>query len=168
MSQCQDKESKTYRRQAELNVNNFNLRDGAIYRGDQLYVPLSKRMQIAYEAHGSGSAVHDGLKGTVGRLKSNWWPNLHETVRSLVANCDICQRRRVERPRPAGLLSENESFEPMDTVALDVIGPLPETLSRKKFIIVAVDHFTRFVAAKALSDKFRKILPPGLFEVRIS
>ncbi len=37
-------------------------------------------------------------------------------------------------------------------VALDIVGPLPETKSGNKYILVAVDHYSKWCDAKAVAD----------------
>ncbi len=37
-------------------------------------------------------------------------------------------------------------------VALDTVGPLPETRSGNKYILVAIDHYSKWCQAKAVVD----------------
>lgn len=43
-------------------------------------------------------------------------------------------------------------FNAMDQVAIDCLGPITQTLSGKRHVIVSIDMFTRFIDAEALSD----------------
>lgn len=38
-----------------------------------------------------------------------------------------------------------DTIQPMEVVAFDYVGPLPETMGKKRFIISAIDYFSRFV-----------------------
>ena len=105
------------------------------------------------ESHESNLAAHDGIEGTRARLRAFWWPRLKDEVKELVSKCNECQRRKVDRLAPAGRMRPHNSFQLMEIVAFDYIGPLPETLHKKKFVILAIDHFTRFVDAKAVKDQ---------------
>ena len=127
--------------------------DNLIYKDNKLYVPPGKRATLLKESHDGELAAHDGIEGTIRRLDAFWWPNFREEVKKHVSNCMSCQKRKVERRQTPSHMRQHESFQPMEIVGFDYIGPLPETLHRKRFIIIAVDHFTRFVDAKAVKDQ---------------
>lgn len=55
-------------------------------------------------------------------------------------------------------MCQHNAIQPLDKVAFDYVGPLPETLGHKRFIIVAIDVFTKFVDLKAVGDQTGKRL----------
>lgn len=148
-----DEEATLFLEKANDQQDAFYFKNDLIYRDGKLYVPQEMRSPLIKESHESTLAAHDGVEGTMGRLSTFWWPNLETEVKTFVEQCFECQQRKVERRRNTGLMRQHESFQPMEIVAFDYLGPLPETLHGKKFIIVAIDHFTRFVDAKAVKDQ---------------
>lgn len=54
---------------------------------------------------------------------------------------------------------------PWSTMAIDLVGPLPETQDGNKFILVCVDHLTRYTAATALKTKSAKEVALALVAV---
>ncbi|KAL0313126.1 UNVERIFIED_CONTAM: Ribonuclease HI [Sesamum radiatum] len=53
--------------------------------------------------------------------------------------------------QPAALLQPLESPCPFDQWGLDLVGPFPQATGQRKFLIVAVDYFTKWVEAEALA-----------------
>ena len=50
----------------------------------------------------------------------------------------------------------------MHTLAYDIVGPLPETDSGHKWLLTAVDHFSRFPFAIPMIDKSHKSVARAL------
>ena len=96
-------------------------------------------------------AGHGGIEATKARLTNFWWPSLADDVKKYVNSCELCQRRKAERDKPTGDMYSHLVFEPHKQVAIDCLGPITESLTGKKFVMVAIDVFTRFVDAKAVS-----------------
>lgn len=65
-----------------------------------------------------------------------------------------------DRNKPT--ITRLELQEPFYRVRIDVIGPLPKTQARNKFIVAATDHLTRRGDAKTLKKKI-PILSSSLF-----
>jgi hypothetical protein len=42
--------------------------------------------------------------------------------------------------------------ETLDRVALDLLGPVPQTYSGNKYLLVVTDYFTRYAEAYAIPD----------------
>jgi len=47
-------------------------------------------------------------------------------------------------------MRQHEAFHPLSKVAFDYIGPIPESIRGKRFILVAVDVYSRYVHLKAM------------------
>jgi hypothetical protein len=41
-------------------------------------------------------------------------------------------------------------------IAMDIVGPLPKTTSRNKYILVAIDHYSKWCEAKTIVDHVAK------------
>lgn len=80
-----------------------------------------------------------------------YWEGLHSDVVETLQSCHDCN---MERPRVTRyqhrLVRPGFAFH---TIAIDVVGPLPVTTSKNKFIIVAVDHLTKWVEARAIPNQ---------------
>ena len=69
----------------------------------------------------------------------------------LVKKCDKCQRFRNVQSLPAERMMTITSSWPFVQWRIDIINPLPLGKSRVKFLLVAVDYFTKWVEAEALA-----------------
>ena len=107
-----------------------------------------EKIELLLSAHNVG---HEGFHKTYNRLKKNYyWENMSKDVEIIVKTCHQCQ---LNRPQPANIGTENHATtpeSPFRRVGLDIIGPLPETKSKNKYIIVLVDYFTKWVEAEPL------------------
>ncbi|MES9882407.1 MAG: transposase family protein, partial [Sedimenticola sp.] len=65
-------------------------------------------------------------------------------------DCVTCQARKMPAgPSKAPMQSYHVGM-PMERVALDILGPLPETLRGNKYVLVVTDYFTRWAEAYPL------------------
>jgi hypothetical protein len=69
-------------------------------------------------------------------------------IREYVKACDICQRNKTPRRKPAGLLEPIIIERPFKMVGIDIVGPLTPSFG-DRYIIVATDYFTKWAQKKA-------------------
>lgn len=146
----EDEESKEIIAKAVRKEENLDVKDGLIFKDDKLFVPFAKRKDVLKAAHADSSG-HGGIKVTMAKLNDCWWPSMHQDAENFVRTCNICQLRKADKSGPKGTMQHFNANEPFEVLSLDTMGPMSnETLNNNKYIIVAVDVFTRFVEAKPL------------------
>ncbi|GKA13352.1 reverse transcriptase domain-containing protein [Tanacetum coccineum] len=106
------------------------------------------RMMI-YPSHG----MHAGIRSVVAKaLRTGYyWPTMHKDARALIRVCQDCQ---VYRPIPRNLqqkLTPITSPWPFCKWGVDIAGPFPEGPGKVKFLIVAIDYFTKWIEAKPVT-----------------
>lgn len=116
------------------------------------YVALWQRADLVQRvhtgsAHLSGSGVAEVLGARV------WWPNMAQDIAEWTRRCPECQQTA---RRPSGPQEPLHPLEP-ETIpfrrwSLDFIGRLPETAEGNRWILVAIDHLTRWPIVRALKD----------------
>ena len=100
---------------------------------------------IHNQGHVGGTNTYDLARRTV------WWPRMEEDIRDFVQRCNKCQKRKQDRHDEISGSAKIEGT-PFAHIGMDVIGPLPVTISGNRYIIVAVDFFTKWVEAQALPE----------------
>ena len=104
--------------------------------------------------------IHEGicgshLTGTSVALKAvrsgYYWPKMKQDALQLVQNCDKCQWfARVQR-QPLAEQKPITSPWPFDQWGIDLLGPFPTALDQLKFMVVAVDYFTKWIEVEPLA-----------------
>jgi hypothetical protein len=83
-----------------------------------------------------------------------FWHNQTEDVKTVVKRCQQCQLVR----SVGSICSKDEELKSIPIcdlfhrVAMDTAGPLPETKSGNKYILVAIDHYYKWCEVKAVAN----------------
>jgi len=122
--------------------------DGNIYR--KLVTDVNERLQLIIKAHSIG---HEGYYKTYQRLRSSYyWNDMVNDIKRVISKCEKCQLNRPQ-PFPEPLEGIPTPVEaPFTHLGLDIVGPLRETSRKNRYVIVAVDYFTKWVEAEATQD----------------
>jgi len=115
----------------------------------RLVVPKKLQRDIMTEVHVVAGS-HLGFSRCWFLLKSKYyWPTMYSSFFRFIRSCDVCQFnnfRCTKTPGPMQLF--DIPSKPFDRIAIDFIGPFPTTAHNNKYILVMIDHLTRFVEAK--------------------
>jgi transposase InsO family protein len=97
---------------------------------------------------------HFGVERTIARLhKSNQvWKHLRAHVRQYVRQCPHCQKMSALRLAIKTHPFTTASYDPMEVLNIDAIGPLKEDEFGNSHILVVVDCFTRWVELYPVPD----------------
>jgi len=94
-----------------------------------------------------------GISKTTEKLKSQFhWMGMGTDVRSHIRKCPVCNRFKKSK-RPKASLQNYTVGNPMDRIALDIIGPLPRSKRNNQYILVIGDHFSRWMEAYPLPNQ---------------
>jgi IS30 family transposase len=126
--------------------------------------PRHQMKAILRETHSLPTSGHQGRDATIRKTAEVYfWPNMTEDVREYVLSCRICQKR--ERRRGETELQPIKKFpKPFFQVGMDVMGPLPITKSGKRYIVIAVDHFTKWVELRAIESNDAQSIASFFYE----
>ena len=120
----------------------------------QLIAPREYRSEILTELHDSPTGGHLGMEKMLGRLRQRYyWPGFSADVKQWCTTCRTCAARKTASPHQKAPLSTIRAGEPMQTVAVDILGPLPDSPTGNRYVLVAMDYFTRWAEAYAIPNQ---------------
>jgi len=84
-----------------------------------------------------------------------WWPGMYSEAKHYAKSCLSCQASGStadRKERETTILRRPPVCAPFQRVSLDVLGPLGQTKSNMRYLVVAVDHFTKWTEAEAFPE----------------
>ena len=94
----------------------------------QLVVPRTLRETILSELHNSSTGGHLGENKLYSRLQQRfYWPGYSMDAKLWCANCSTCATRKSPIPHNRAPLQSVHAGSPMQIVAVDILGPLPDS-----------------------------------------
>ncbi len=129
------------------------------WQGQSLYF---KRLLVPRPADRMGLVVqmhedlgHSGEKRILAEVcRRYFWHNRTQDVKAVVR---VCQHYQMVK-RTGSMRSEDEELKSIAVcdlfyrVAMDTAGPLPETKSGNKYILVAIDHYSKWCEVRVVAD----------------
>ena len=136
-----------------LSYRNYESADGE-HSHRQLIVPVMYHNDILQELHAGVVGGHLGQDKTLSRLKERfYWPGYWSDVNHWCQTCATCASRKTPSPKQKAQLHPVKSGYPMQTVATDILGPLPLTPNSNSYLLVATDYFTCWVEAYPIPNQ---------------
>lgn len=110
------------------------------------------REEIIRENHDNESARHGGRYKTIAKIKAAYyWPNMNEDIARYVSECETCKLikpyNKITTPPAGNFVEANRPFR---IIASDIVGPLPMSKKQNRFLLVAIDIFSKFTIIKAV------------------
>ena len=105
--------------------------------------------------------LHEGICGshTGGRslahraiIQDYWWPNMQKEAQEYVKKCDQCQRFAPSIHQPRGILNPLSNPWSFAQWGLDIVGSFPKAVGNRKYLLVDIDYFTKWVEAEPLAN----------------
>jgi len=139
-------------KRARKRTNNYCWKEQRLYF-KELYVPKpEERIPLVVQMH--EDLGHSGEQRMLAEIcRRYFWHSRTEDVKSVV-KCQQCQLVGSEGSIRSGdeQLRSIPIYDLFHRVALDTAGPLPETKLGNKYILVAIDHYSKWCEAKADAD----------------
>jgi len=144
---------KVKRRAARFTILNDTLYKRGFSMPYSKCVDEEEAKYILEEIHEGVCKDHAGPRSLLSKVirKGYFWPTMQIDARELVKKCDKCQRFRNVQRLPVKRLMTISSPWPFAQWEIDIVGPLSQGKRQVKFLLVAIDYFTKWVEAEALA-----------------
>ena len=146
----------------------LELRDGVLYRRNnnksqtclQLLLPEKLRDTIFSALH--DDLGHQGRDRTTSLFKERfYWPGMDNYIRSKVAKCERCIRRKT--PTQTAPLEPISSSAPMELICVDFLS-MESSKGGYENVLVITDHFTRYAQAFPTTSQTARTTAKVLFD----
>ena len=78
---------------------------------------------------------------------------MRQDVEMWCKSCIKCSRRKNPIPKIKGPLGTVQAGEPNERIAMDILGPLPETDNHNIYFLVVTDYLSKFVESYAITNQ---------------
>ncbi|GKA88111.1 reverse transcriptase domain-containing protein [Tanacetum coccineum] len=141
-----------------IKARQYELLDGILYKRSFLtsWLRCVGPLQADYvirEIHEGSCSMHAGPQSVVAKAMrlGYYWPTMHQHARDMIRTCNDCQIHRPMPRNPQQPLTPITAPWPFYKWGIDIVGPFPEGPGKVKFLIVAMDYFTKWIEAKAVA-----------------
>jgi len=112
----------------------------------QLAVPKPDRKALLTAYHDSViGGCHLGRDSTRQAIQQKYhWPRMYQDIEDYIKTCDICQRCKTQQHATIAPMVPMPIEDTFQRLHVDILGPLPQTASGNKYILLAIDSFTRW------------------------
>ncbi|GJX94140.1 reverse transcriptase domain-containing protein [Tanacetum coccineum] len=108
---------------------------------------------VLREIHEGSCSMHSGPRSVVAKAirTGYYWPTMHMDAHKLIRECNNCQVHRPVPRNPQQNLTPITSLWLFYKWGIDIAGPFLEGPGKVKFLIVAIDYFTKWIEAKPVA-----------------
>ena len=134
-----------------LSPDGILMRTAPLDGATQIVVPEAIKGRILRANHYAVTAGHPGARRMYDAIRrAYYWPMMSVDVYTTVRQCDACARNRVTQYRHTNALKLFPATRPLEDVAIDILGPLPETPRQRRFVLVIADRYSKLCRLIAL------------------
>nr|KYP74527.1 Transposon Ty3-I Gag-Pol polyprotein [Cajanus cajan] len=108
---------------------------------------------VVKEIHHGVCGMHSGARSMAARVlrAGYYWPTLKSDCQNYIQKCKECQQFGNAHRQPPEALHHMMAAWPFSQWGMDILGPFPPAKGQLKFLLVAIDYFTKWIEARPLA-----------------
>ena len=127
-----------------VNEDGILVRESPLDAVRQIVIPKSLRPRLLHLQHVPPLAGHPGGRRMYATMRQHfYWPLMAADTYNFVRQCQECAKERISHRKHASYLKLFPARAPLESVAIDILGPLPITSSGHRFLLVITDRYTK-------------------------
>nr|GEZ38914.1 reverse transcriptase domain-containing protein [Tanacetum cinerariifolium] len=145
-------------RKIRLKARQYELMERVLYKRSFLtpWLRCVGPLQANYvmrEIHEGSCSMHAGSRAVVAKAMriGYYWPTMHKDALDMIRKCSDFQVHRLVARHPQQSLTPITAPWLFYKWGIDIVGPFSEGPGKVKFLIVAMDYFTKWIEAKAVA-----------------
>jgi ribonuclease HI len=151
-------DDEAYNKRMEARTRLYVIIEGELYKHG-VCSPLLKCLsrdegiELMKEIHTGLCGSHIGSMPLLGKVfrQGFYWPKVASDAAELVQKCENRQKCARDQKQPSSLAQLIQPTWPLQRWGLDLLGPLPPEQGNLKYVVVAVEYFSKWIEAKPLA-----------------
>jgi hypothetical protein len=151
-------DDEAYNKRMEARTRPYVIIEGELYKHG-VCSPLLKCLlraegvEFMKEIHTGLCGSHIGSRPLLGKVfrQGLYWPKAASDAAELVQKCEKCQKCARDQKQPSSLTQLIQPTWPLQRWGLDLLGPLPPAQGNLRYVVVAVEYFSKWIEAKSLA-----------------
>ncbi|GJR71068.1 reverse transcriptase domain-containing protein [Tanacetum coccineum] len=148
---------KNEARALRAKIGQYTMESGVLFKKGYL-IPMLRcvgPLQANYvirEIHMGSCGMHVGPRAVVRKAmrQGYYWPTMHADAKTEVDKCDSCQIHSPIPRLPKTFMTSIMAPWPFYQWGMDILGPLTSARGGAKFVIVAIDYFTKYGLSRVI------------------
>ena len=128
----------------------------------RLLIPTALRKELMISCHDTPCSGHAGTRKSIDKMKKHFtWHKMGKDVKIHIQQCSVCNKWKTGR-KPKAALVKYTVGNPLNRIGIDIVGPLPLTQKKNRYLLVIGDYFTRWMEAYPISNQKTEIIAQKL------
>jgi ribonuclease HI len=142
-------DDEAYNKRMQARTRPYVIIEGELYKhgvcSPLKFLSRIEGIELMKEIHAGLCGSHIGSRPLLGKVfrQGFYWPKAASVAAELVQKWENCQKCARDQKQPSSLTQLIQSTWPLQRWGLDLLGPLPPAQGNLKYVVVAVEYFSK-------------------------